>query len=69
MDHLRLLEMIEKGDKDGLFDAHRKHFQAVFERLNLTPSVLSVYEQPKARPPLESVGVLNLNGKLDRLAL
>lgn len=69
MDHLRVVEMIEKGDKDGLFDAHRKHFQAVFERLNLTPSVLSVYEKPKERLPLESVGFLDLNGKLDRLVL
>ncbi|MGY0196898.1 FadR/GntR family transcriptional regulator [Leptothrix sp. BB-4] len=70
-EHLQIVEMLEARDKNGLLEAHRQHFHAGFERLDVATSLL---KKPAAGPvvrqsrsDLEPLRGLNLQGRLDRL--
>jgi DNA-binding FadR family transcriptional regulator len=66
-EHLLVVEMIEAGNKSGLLEAHKKHFNAAFDRLEVAKSLLSPTSAVGERRELEPLSGLNLRGRLDRL--
>jgi DNA-binding GntR family transcriptional regulator len=66
-EHLRIVEMLEARDKAALLEAHRQHFHAVFDRLEVAKTVLASAATGAGRTDLEPLTGLNLAGRLDRL--
>ncbi len=66
-DHMKIVEMLEAGDKPGLLEAHKKHFHAAFERLKVAKTLLSPAAAGRNRTDIEPLSGLNLKGRLDRL--
>lgn len=66
-EHLLIVEMIEAGNKVGLLEAHKKHFHAAFDRLEVAKTVLSPTAVGTDRKDIEPLTGLNLQGRLDRL--
>jgi DNA-binding FadR family transcriptional regulator len=66
-DHMKIVEMLEAGDKQGLLEAHKKHFHAAFERLKVAKTLLSPAAAGRNRTDIEPLSGLNLKGRLDRL--
>jgi DNA-binding FadR family transcriptional regulator len=72
-DHLRIVEMIEHGDKAGLLDAHKQHFKAIFARLEQSAGRSKKKPLPSGQPKPQVLvqdaprGGLDLRGKLEHL--
>jgi len=67
-DHMRIVEMIERGDKAGLIEAHQKHFHGIFTRLN--ESVAGHAPDSRAASPnaqIAPIATMDLSGRLDGL--
>lgn len=66
-DHLRIVEMIERGDTVGLVAAHQKHFNDVLARLEPGQGGGSKPDTAHVQASLEPLVGLNLTGRLDGL--
>lgn len=68
-DHLHIVEMIERGDKAALLEAHQKHFHAIFGRLQKVSAPRAPGPEAVA-PPMVQPSVhaaRDLAGRLERL--
>jgi DNA-binding FadR family transcriptional regulator len=68
-DHLRIAEVIDRGDKAALLEEHQKHFRAIFSRLQQAASQGTAAQGRQAQALVQQVaaGGLDLAGRLERL--